>query len=38
MLQEHIVLNLVINQQAIVHHTLKWNDSFNDSRENETYC
>lgn len=38
MLQEYTVLNLMINQQAIVHHTLKLNDSFNGTRENETYC
>lgn len=38
MLQEYTVLHLMINQQAIVHHTLKLNDSFNGTRENETYC
>lgn len=38
MLQEYTVLNLMINQQAIVQPTLKLNDSFNGARENETYC
>lgn len=38
MLQEYIVLHLMINQQAIVYHTLKLNDSFNGTRENETCC